>query len=189
MRQPKGEYGYIRSQKRSYLLLMIVGFFIILALYIIDRYVLTSGNVLLLITVLLALPEAQFLVKYILYRQYKEGKEDIYRKFEKISDRLVYLSSLVVVRGKKTLFYQIAVVSDKEVILLIDEKKTRKQVMEYKELIEKLIKPKGYTATVKVYNDEQAMYSYVITQLSTLLNNVDTNSQVALANVLLDNSI
>jgi hypothetical protein len=189
MRQPKGEYGYIGSQRKSYLLLTIIGFLIILVLYIIDKYVFTEGNVLLLITALLALPEAQFIVKYILYRKYKDGKEEIYRKFEKISDRLVYLSSLVVVRGKKTLFYQMAVVSDEEIILLVDEKKTRKQILEHKELIEKLIRPKGYSAKVKVYNDEQSMHSYVMTQLSTLLNNIDTDSQVALANILLDNSI
>lgn len=189
MRQPKGEYGYINSQKKTYFTLMIIGLIVIVAIYIVDRFLFTKGNVLLLFVVLLALPEAQIIVKYILYRQFKEGNEEVYRKFEKISDRLVYLSSIAVIRGKKTLFYQIAVVSEKEVILLIDKKKTNKQIMMYRELIEKLIGSKGYGAKVKVYNDEKEMYSYVITHLSAMLNKINVDNQIALANVLLDNSI
>ncbi|GKX28900.1 hypothetical protein SH1V18_13800 [Vallitalea longa] len=189
MRQPKGEYGYINSQKKMYLRSTVIGLLIMAVIYVVDRFVFTEGNVLLIVVALLALPESQFFVKYILYRQFKEGKEEVYRKFEKISDRLVYLSSLAVIRGKKTLFYQIAVVSEKEIILLIDKKKTRKEVNEYRELIEKLISSKGFGAKVKVYNDEQEMYSYVITQLSILLNKINVDNQIALANVLLDNSI
>lgn len=189
MRPPKGEYGYIKSQQKIYLIATIVGFIIMAIIYCIDRFVFTEGNVLLLITALLALPQAQFLVKLILYTRFKEGNEESYRKLEAITDRLVYLASLAIVRGKKTLFYEAVVVSDKEIILLLDKKKTRKELMEYKELVEKLIKPKGYIAEVKIFNDEEAIYKYVKTELKGTLNNIDTTNQVDMANLLLDYSI
>ncbi|MCT4545452.1 MAG: hypothetical protein N4A63_18100 [Vallitalea sp.] len=185
----KGEHGYIYSQKRRYLLASIIGLLIIIPMYLIDRFVLLEGNVLLLITVLLVLPLTQFIVKFIVYLPFKECNKEVYTKFEKLSDSLVCLSSLVMVRGKKTLFYQLAIVSGKEITLLIDEKKSRKEMMEYKELVEKLIRPKGYSTKVRIFNSEKEMYSYINNDLSILLNNVNPSDQVELANILLDNAI
>ena len=189
MRKPKGDYGYISSQKKTYFLLMIIGLIVIVTIYCIDRFVLTKGNVLLLFVVLLALPEAQIIVRYILYKQYKDGKEEVYRKFEKISNELVCLGSIAVIRGKKTLLYEITVMSEKEIILLINSNKTRKEAFDYLELIEKLIRSRGYKAQVKIFTDAEEMYKYVTTHLSTILKNNNVDNQIALANMLLDNSI
>ncbi len=188
MRQPKGEYGYIRSQRKMYALISAIGIVVITTLLIVDRYIL-KGNVLLLLTVLLALPEAQFLVKYILYRQFKDGNERFYRRLEAVSEQLVCLASLAIVRGKNTLFYEVAVMSDQELVLLIDKKKERKDILMYKENIEKLIKPKGFAAKVSVYNDEDAMYCYVNDRLIKTLKHVDTDTQVDLAHLLLGQSV
>lgn len=188
MRQPKGEYGYIRSQRKMYALLSAIGVVVIATLLIVDRYIL-EGNVLLLLTVLLALPEAQFLVKYILYRQFKDGNEGFYRRLEAVSDQMVCLASLAIIRGKNTLFYEAAVMSDQELVLLINKKKERKDILAYKENIEKLIKPKGFSTKVSVYNDEEAMYRYVNEQLIRTLKHVNTDTQVDLAHLLLGQSV
>jgi hypothetical protein len=189
MRQPKGEYGYIKSQQKVYLIGTIIGFIVMAILYCMNTFIYTEGNVLLLITVLLALPEAQFLVKLILYTRYKEGNENSFRKLEAVTDKLVYLASLGIIKGKKTLFYESIVVSDNEIVLLINSDTNRKQLLEYKELVDKLIRPKGYILDIKIFNNEEEIYSYVKNQLKGKLNNVDTTKQIKLANLLLDNSI
>lgn len=188
MRQPKGEYGYIRSQRKMYGMLSAISFMVITIVLIVDRYLL-EGNVLLLLSVLLVLPAAQFLVKYILYRQFKDGNEIFYKRLEAVSQQLVCLASLAIVRGKQTLFYEAAVMSDRELVLLIDKKKERKDVLSYKEYIEKLIVPKGFSVKVSVYNDEEAMYQYVSDKLVRTLKNVDTNTQVDLAHLLMGQSV
>ncbi|MCT4598256.1 MAG: hypothetical protein N4A50_10315 [Vallitalea sp.] len=189
MRQPKGEYGYIKSQQKVYLIGAIIGFIVMAILYCMNTFIYTEGNVLLLITVLLALPEAQFVVKLILYTRYKEGNENSYRKLEAVTDKLVYLASLGIVRGKKTLFYESIVVSDNELVLLISNDTTRKELMEYKELVDKLVRPKGYLVDIKIFNNDEDIYNYVKNQLKGKLNNIDTTKQVNLANLLLDNAI
>lgn len=187
MRQPKGEYGYIRSQKKVYGMLSLICAALIIVLYIITNFIL-EGNVLLIVTVLLALPLAQFLVKYVLYRQYRETEESIYRKIEGINDRLVCLGSLIVVRGKVTLFYEAAIVTDQEVVLLIAKQKERKDILFYKENMEKLIRPKGYNAKISVYNDSEAMYNYVC-DLVPGINKINTDEQIELAEMILGQSI
>jgi hypothetical protein len=192
MKRIKGEVGYLDYHKKKNLILFVSGLATFNILYLVGYFVYnTNKNMLTLISVLLILPTSQFVTKYILIARYKSGSLDMYNRLKQISGNLVILCDLLLVSGRNTRYFEFAVISGKDLVLLsnlnkFSKKDKKNNIRDDKTIIQDMLNSKGFKANIKIYEDSDEFYSYL---LDTSLRNKSNDKKDELAQLLLSNSV
>lgn len=185
----KGDYGYIKHQRTKNLrnaLICIIG---VITAYFMSVYLeLKTTYYLTILSALLILPSALFLTKFILYSKYKPGSETFYKRLSTISKQLLVICDLIVVRGKKTVYFEFVVLTDKEIIVL-SKNLQEKAIINTKNLLDEILKSRGYNGIkVSVYTQEDKMYQY-INNKALISHHIDENRQGLIAETLILNTV
>ncbi len=149
----KGSVGYIDSVKRKNLSYAIIGLSAMVVLYFTGLIVVGSnGSSWTLFSVLIALPAAQFLTRYISLRGFSSLSQTEILELDHLrSDGIAYELALVI--GKKTYYVKIAVITDHQITLYsTDSDITSKIVMD-------LLRQKGILSQVEICKDMDSLIS------------------------------
>lgn len=151
----KGTVGYIDNVKRKNLSYAIIGLSAMVVLYFTGLVVVGSnGSSWTLFSVLIALPAAQFLTRYISLRGFSSLPQTEILELDHLkSEAIAYELAMVI--GKKTYFVEIAVITDGQITLYSrDSDITSKIVMG-------LLRQKGILAQVQICKELDSLKTTV----------------------------
>lgn len=186
----RGDYGYVNYIKKHNLKIS-VG--LVLACLLVFFIGLTLSNeitvFLNLISVLLILPTAQFMAKYFGFIKYKILDESKFRALEEVSNDFLVLGELPVIRGKRTYFLKTAVITKVGLYGLLDGeedvKANRKLVLDTKEALTSIIKPKGFNEPIKLFTDYDSLYNELKTKVKSQAFDPDEKELARLAQTII----
>ena len=147
----KGSVGYIDSVKRKNLKYAIIGLSAMVVLYFTGLVVVGSnGSSWTLFSVLIALPAAQFLTRYISLRGFSSLPQTETLELDHLKpEAIAYELALVI--GKKTYYVRIAVITENQITLYsTDSDITSKIVMD-------LLRQKGILNQVQICKDMDSL--------------------------------
>lgn len=174
----KGSIGYMSHVKSKNLKLAVFGLGAMIVLYFTGLILVGSnGSTWTLLAVLLALPAAQFLSRYLSLRHYKSLTPSDYRSMDHLSAQgIAYELALVV--EKKTYYLEALVITSQEIVLLSTQSGiTPKIVMD-------LLKLKGVICQVQVCKDFDTFYDKVQALQTSDQDNIKTIRDVFINNAL-----
>lgn len=195
MKIAKGENGYLKFNKRKNGIMAVGLLCCIFSLSVLGRLVWEKYFIYFAVAAaLMILPAGQSLTQYLLFSKYKEGSKENFQKFQAISDHLVVLCDLIMVKSKKTVFLSFAVLTDEEIIVCYKPNKNKARQNELKadaakHLLHEIIKPKGYSYHLEMFDDEEKLAEYIKKSVKGKLNAVDDIKQNKLATILLQNAV
>lgn len=187
-----GQNGYIDYNKSKYLKIGIGFLMIVLVIYIIGKVLMPNYFIYFKVgSALMILPTAQYFSKYFLFYRYKSGSKETYEALQAISEQLLIFSDLIIVRGKKTIYCDFIVISDKQIVVCFKnyKEKSDNQFKKVKALIQELYQVKGYTTPVEIIDNDQGFIDYVKKNVKGTLNNIDTELQEQLGKIIIQNAI
>lgn len=174
----KGSVGYIDSVKRKNLSYAILGLSAMLVLYFTGLVIVGSnGSSWTLFSVLIALPAAQFLTRYLSLRGFSSLPEtDVLELDHLTPEAIAYELALVI--GKKTYYVKIAVITNNQITLYTrDSDITSKIVMD-------LLRQKGLLSQVQICKDMDSLISTI-----KPLQMMDTTSTLTIKETLIGNAL
>ncbi|PKM95891.1 MAG: hypothetical protein CVU84_03560 [Firmicutes bacterium HGW-Firmicutes-1] len=195
MKKTKGENGYINYYKKQYLLISLGLLVAVLIIYFIGKVFAKDNFVFFAVgSAIMILPAAQYLSKYFVFANYKSGLRDSYMKFKDVHEQLIVLSDLIIVKGKKTMFFDFIINTDKMIVAChkAQNKKNDKkeeQLKVAKDLLSSIFKPKGYDLQIIVFSDEEEVLTYLIQNVKGTMNNIDETAQDKVATIILQSAI
>ena len=143
----KGTIGYIDQVKRKNLSYAVIGLSLMAIIYFAGLIIVgDNGSSWTLMAVLLALPAAQFLTRYLSLKGFKSLKSgDILQMDHLAPEAIAYELALVI--GKKTYFCPMAVITDNTISLYSQDLDITVKI------VKSLLKQKGFQCQVQVYKD------------------------------------
>lgn len=174
----KGSIGYMTYIKRKNLTYALIGMGAMLGLYFTGLIIVgNNGSSWTLIAVLLALPAAQFLTRYISLRHYASLSESDELTVDHLRpETTAYELALVI--GKKTYYVEKVVVTAQQITLLsMHSDINPKIVMDF-------LKTKGVISQVQVYKDITS-FNAAIQPLKML----DLDQTKAIRDILINNAL
>lgn len=148
----KGTLGYIDATKKDSLIKGVIGFCVFILVFIIGNLISgSSKNMGSIFAVLLALPTAQQFTRYFGYRRYKSLST-----LEHLSDSVINdaLYELLVVRGKKNCYIDVACYRNKKLYLLINHSHNYGQdINDIRQAIQSMMNQKGLKLNTECYED------------------------------------
>lgn len=187
-----GQNGYIDYNKRKYLKIGIGFLMIVLVIYVFGKVLMPNYFIYFKVgSALMILPTAQYFSKYFLFYRYKSGSAETYEALQAISEQLLIFSDLIIVRGKKTIYCDFIVISDKQIVVCFkhNKEKSDNQLNKVKALIQELYQVKGYTTPVQMIDNDQAFIDYIKKNVKGTLNNIDIELQEQLGKIIIQNAI
>lgn len=162
----KGEYGYIRAEKKRRLIIMLVMFAIPIAIFITGCiYSGTRNNILTVVAILGIIPAAKFAVDFIMIMSVKSAPEQAVRMTQQYGDRLnaCYELTVTAYEGKIPLD---CVVSSGSSVACLCSSGDRKLIPLMEKHMEKILSSNGlWEEKVKIFTDEKH-YSDRIEQMA-----------------------
>lgn len=195
MKVLKGDFGYIDYNRRKNGVISIVLIVIVLITAFVGRALFEKYSIYFAVcSALLILPTAQFMTQYILFGKYKSGKKEYFEKYQSVSELLVVLSDLIMVRLKKTAYFSTIVLSDDYIVAvlgkstgLLKAKKINKEGAS--QLLNDILKPKGVNYKLEVFDDDEEAYKFINIRIKSTLKTVDETKRNLLTTIILQNSI
>lgn len=161
----KGDNGYIDYHKSKYLKIAITLLIVVLVIYVLGQTLVPEFLVYYFQVgaALMILPTAQYFTKFLLFNRFKSGSEVIYKTIKEISEKLLVLSDLIIVRGKKTIYCDFVVVTDKHLVFYSSQNKRIKESKknEIKEIIKNIFESKGYVISIEVIDNEDEYINHI----------------------------
>ncbi|MBE5853094.1 MAG: hypothetical protein E7299_09165 [Lachnospiraceae bacterium] len=153
LKNPKGQYGYIKKQTRMELMKSIILFALSFSLYISGRITTGSNkNLLTIVAVLGFLPASQFAVRSIMFIRAKGCSEEIYQKVEKVSEGLASRFDLYLTSYKLNFQISHVVMKNKNLIGYTEDAKFDENAC-YEHLKTMFMKNGIKDITVKIFTD------------------------------------
>ncbi|MDD6332894.1 MAG: hypothetical protein PUB04_00335 [Clostridia bacterium] len=156
----KGEFGYLRYKKSLNLLIMIIAFVIVLAVFITGLIIFKNkNNYLTLVAILLVLPAAKFAVAYFILIPHKCCDTKTMNDIKEVSGSLNVSYDMVVSNAKKPIGVLAAVISDNQILAYTEETKADKELFETS--VKEFMKNEKLNAAVLLYKDRESFLSKV----------------------------
>lgn len=187
-----GENGYIDYHKKKYLKIAIGFLVIVLAIYVFGKVLMPNYFIYFKVgSALMILPTALYFSKYFLFYRYKSGSAETYQSIQAISDQLLIFSDLIIVRGKKTIYCDFFVITDKQIVVCFkcNKEKSENKLKAVKELIQDLYQVKGYSTSVEIINNDKEYVEYIKQKVKGTLNNVNVELQEQLGKIIIQNAV
>ncbi len=188
MKISKGEYGYIKEQKKTQLLYSIGSLILIVTFNVLSTFILDYSKLFTLISILFVLPFAQRFVKLILLIRYKENSRLKDTRLNTATDNLKALYSLIMTAGNRTIYFDSIILSDKEVILLKLDIKGKTDGKDKIEWARKLFQITGHKVKVSFFNDLAELLKYIQNN-SIDFSRLNTDKQTELERIVLSYTI
>lgn len=182
----KGSYGYVDFYKKKYLRLSLIFIILIIALYIIGKFLPSNYFIYFAIfSALMILPASQQLSRYLVFYRYKSASKLYYDKFVEADNKLAVYVDLIVVYKKKTLFFDFIIITDKNIVGCFKGK----NIDDAQTVLKDIYKQSGYSYPVILFETEEETIRHINETLKNTLNNIDEKVQEKLSTIILQSSI
>ena len=122
-KKEKGEFGYLKYKRSFNLLLTIIAFLIIAAVFVTGLIIFKSrNNYMTLVATVLVLPGAKIAVSYFILLPHKVCDKELYTSVEAAKGELSALYDVIVSNNKKPIGVCAMVISDNTIIALSHDK-------------------------------------------------------------------
>ncbi len=186
MKIEKGQPGYIKARKFRYLILAIIEFAIVIAVFILG-YVQTGTkmNLFTVAAILGCLPASKMLVEFITMAPYQSIAVDVYQELEEKAELLTRAYDLVITSTEKVMPVEAIVVSGQVVCGYTTSQKTDENVLARH--IKITLKKNHYDKmTVKIFHDYHAFLARVEGMNNiAMVQNPDKRRNRAVLNIIL----
>ena len=130
-KKEKGEFGYLKYKRSFNLLLTIIAFLIIAAVFVTGLIIFKSrNNYMTLVATVLVLPGAKIAVSYFILLPHKVCDKELYTSVEAAKGELSALYDVIVSNNKKPIGVCAMVISDNTIIALSHDKAPDKALFE-----------------------------------------------------------
>ena len=156
MKAERGKPGYINSLKKKYLVISIVEFAIVAAVFVLG-YLQTGSrlNLLTVVAILGCLPASKNLVEFIVVAPHKGIETAKYEELEEKAPQIIKVYDLVVAGQAKLMQLDVVVISGNTVCGYASSEKTDEAKLA--DFLKKLFSAGGYEKiTVKIFHDYKA---------------------------------
>ena len=156
MKAERGKPGYINSLKKKYLVISIVDFAIVAAVFVLG-YLQTGSrlNLLTVVAILGCLPASKNLVEFIVVAPHKGIETAKYEELEEKAPQIIKVYDLVVAGQAKLMQLDVVVISGNTVCGYASSEKTDEAKLA--DYLKKLFSAGGYEKiTVKIFHDYKA---------------------------------
>lgn len=196
MKIPKGQAGYINSQKRQYLLRSLLFLALVIVIYAISQIIKSDySKYIVVCSALLILPAAQNISRYLLFARYKSASEEYFNKMDSISNEIKIFSEMIVVSGKKTIYFDYIAITDGNIVACEklntnNQSKIQNKLRESKEILRKIYNGKGLNIKIDIFVTEEEMYNFLNKIIKGIQNNnIDDFKKQELERTIINNSI
>jgi hypothetical protein len=153
-----GEYGYVKAQQRIYARKASYLIVASLVLYFAGKSIFYEAEVMFNIAaMLILLPAAQFLSRYVSFIRYSSLKPEEYQQLVRIADRWQLFGELPIIRGKKDFLILALVITQTGIYGLIKPQKNKQssemQCKTVEVALSEMLKPRGLNNTIHIFND------------------------------------
>lgn len=185
----KGMQGYVNAQMKDSRKKAIIGVVIFMSIYFIG--IITTGsnkNFSTVLAVLIILPTAQVLARYVAYAKYYSISETLVDACSQLENTTV-LYEVIIVRENKSLFFEAVIIINKCVFLLVKKKdKSPNDLKGTQQIIQTLMNHKGITTTVFVHDDLAELVDQ-LEGLNAINNSIDDQVHENIALTVLRNAM
>ena len=171
MKIRKGDYGYIRREKKKRLLVTL-GLFVLPAIVFIVGLVLADGNksnIFTVVAVVGCLPGCRAAVGFIMM---------VYDAIEAKNGKLLMGYEMYITQEKSSLMIEAAAFCGEEIACYTSRAKDQKQIEDCTTYLNKIIRANGYKCHVKIFDREKAF----LERLDSLNRNYDELEKSAIEN-------
>ncbi len=157
MRDKKGEYGYIRSEKVRRLVRTVLLFAIAFGVFAVGL-VLNGGdrrNIWSIVAAVGCIPGAMSMTGLIMIWLRRPMDEDLYRRISGAAGDLLMLYELYLTTQDKNMFIDAAAVCGEYVMAFTSEKATAGEIAYMEQHIRRSLQGAGFRTTVKIYTDAE----------------------------------
>jgi len=167
-----GDFGYVVSSKKHNLKFALMFLSICIIVYLVGVMFFDElAPFFTIASVLLILPSAQFLAKFMSYAKYKTITKEEFERVESISEDFLVLGELPIIRGKKVYNTLVTVVTKVGVFSYIEPKRdvneSRKELLDTEHALNSILKPKNMTVEAKVYDNLDYMCNHLKTSVKS----------------------
>ncbi|MBQ4282607.1 MAG: hypothetical protein IJB96_01610 [Lachnospira sp.] len=156
----KGEFGHLDYKKKLNLIIAIIAFAIILAIFIIGWIVNgTRNNIATVAAIVLVLPAAKFAVAYFVLLPHKSASKELAEKVNSAAEPLGVCFDLIFSNKKSPIGTQAVVVSDSTIVALTCEEKADIKLFETS--LVTFMETDKLHVTVTLYKDEKTFLKRV----------------------------
>lgn len=156
----KGKFGHLAYKKKLNLIITIVAFAIVLAVFIIGWIVNgTRNNIATVVAIVLVLPAAKFAVAYFVLLPHKSADKELADKINATAGELGVCFDLIFSNSKSPIGTQAVVISDSTVVALTGEEKADAKLFETS--LMKFMETDKLHVTVTLYKDEKTFLKRV----------------------------
>jgi len=189
----RGDFGYIHDAKKQNLRLALILLASCLIVFLFGQLIANDLTPFFtIISVVLILPAAQFLSKFLSYLKYKTATKDQFEIVDSISDDFLVLGELPIIRGKKIYETLITVVTKVGVYVYLlplrDVQGTRKMTLDTKVALESILTPKRVTQPLQVFTDFEAFKAHLRTVVKSQAGNPDEKQLGDIATLFIEKS-
>ncbi|TCK98272.1 hypothetical protein EDC19_0692 [Natranaerovirga hydrolytica] len=169
MKAIKASYGYLKKRKKSYLLSIVLGMILSIALFMIGFLIFeTQGNVLTVISILILFPVSLWVVRLIIFMRYKSITREDYETVEKLLEtnkKSEVIADLILTNNTGIQFIPVGIVNENSIIVYTytmknnqNEQEGIKKVTDY---LSTVFEHKGIKVNITVYSDFEAFVDKV----------------------------
>lgn len=156
----RGDYGHLAYKKKINLVVTVISFAIILAIFVIGWIVNgTRNNVATVAAIVLVLPAAKFAVAYFVLLPHKSASRELSEKINSVVGSLGVCYDLIFSNKKSPIGTQAVVVSDSAIVALTCEEKADSKLFETS--LTDFMKTDKLNVTVTLYKDEKTFLKRV----------------------------
>jgi hypothetical protein len=160
MKCEKGKAGYLKARKLRQLLITLMSFAIVFAIFSAGLIICkTRNNYATLVATVLVLPSAKFAVSYLVLFPHHSAGEELVSAVNEKADGLSCCFDCVFSNSKKPIGTLAAVITDNAVCALTDEENADTQLFENS--VRDFLKNEKLNVTVTLYKDEKKFLSRV----------------------------
>ena len=164
MKIRKGDYGYIRREKKKRLLVTL-GLFVLPAIVFIVGLVLADGNksnIFTVVAVVGCLPGCRAAVGFIMMVMQKSVDKAVYDAIEAKKGKLLMGYEMYITQEKSSLMIEAAAFCGEEIACYTTRAKDQKQIEDCATYLNKIIRANGYKCHVKIFDREKAFRVFKI---------------------------
>jgi hypothetical protein len=187
----RGDFGYIKDAKKQNLKLALGLLASCILIYIIGVILANDFSPFFTIaSVVMILPTAQFLSKYLSYLKYKTAKQEEFDTINSLSSDFLVLGELPIIRGKKIYETLITTVTNIGIYVyigpLLDVTASRRNLLDTKSALDSIISIKRLQLEVKVFDNFEAYEEILRTTIKSQAFNADQKQLAEIAVSLIE---
>lgn len=152
---PKGNYGYLKSQRRIETAKTIILFVLVATVFLVGYLTTkTKANLFTVVAVVSVLPAAKQMTTTILFYKYSSGSRETYEKIDKAVKDATTLSDIVITSYDKIGELLHVAIVGKTIIAYSEKEKTDEKYMT--DYIKGILEKNGYTGiSVKIFKNKE----------------------------------